>query len=480
MSRIGISLAQLAILLAVFVASWAAGGSSNAIAAENDKPTDLFLGIKPDAATGYEAITTLMRDSSARAAFTVADIDRLWMIWEDDERAKAENATPAEKRRMTFERYGWVMRPGDETPSVPFGYTERADGGLVMNCFACHGGKVAGKTMPGVGNTHVDQTALFIDVQRLHALDAGKDPSKVQEKLPFGIVANYHKGFTNAVIFEVVDWVFANPDVTLRVMAKPDTLLHHDINPPAWWTTKKKARLYTDGFAPKTPRQNMPFARGRGNSKDWEEKWHALEPTFVHIYEYIEKLESPKYPYEINEGLAKKGRELFNQTCSRCHGTYGEGGEYPNEIVDIDDVGTDPVRLHAVSKENREWGNKTWLQYDGKQPLWLESKGYLAPPLDGVWASAPYFHNGAAPTLTAVMNPKERPKVWKRTEDGYDKRNVGLEVEVFDAVPEGLSSRVRRMYYDTSHVGNSAAGHNYPDELNADEKLAVIEYLKTL
>jgi hypothetical protein len=36
------------------------------------------------------------------------------------------------------------------------------------------------------------------------------------------------------------------------------------------------------------------------------------------------------------------------------------------------------------------------------------------------------------------------------------------------------------MYYDTSHVGNSAAGHNYPDELNADEKLAVIEYLKTL
>ena len=148
--------------------------------------------------------------------------------------------------------------------------------------------------------------------------------------------------------------------------------------------------------------------------------------------------------------------------------------------VQLGEVGTDPLRLTAVSKENREWDNTTWLQYDGKYPVWLESKGYLAPPLDGVWASAPYFHNGAAPTLWAVMNPNARPKVWKRTENGYDAEKVGLEVEVLDAVPEGLSERVRRMYYDTSHVGNSAAGHDFPDILDDEEKRAVIEYLKTL
>ena len=71
-------------------------------------------------------------------------------------------------------------------------------------------------------------------------------------------------------------------------------------------------------------------------------------------------------------------------------------------------------------------------------------------------------------------------KVWKRTEDGYDQAKVGLEVETLDAVPEGLSSRQRRMYYDTTHIGNSAAGHTFPDALDDDEKLAVIEYLKTL
>jgi hypothetical protein len=48
-------------------------------------------------------------------------------------------------------------------------------------------------------------------------------------------------------------------------------------------------------------------------------------------------------------------------------------------------------------------------------------------------------------------------------------------------VPEGLNSRERRMYYDTSVQGASNQGHTFPDdELDAAEKLAVIEYLKTL
>jgi hypothetical protein len=100
--------------------------------------------------------------------------------------------------------------------------------------------------------------------------------------------------------------------------------------------------------------------------------------------------------------------------------------------------------------------------------------------LDGIWASAPYFHNGAAPTLWAVMNPSKRPNVWKRSENGYDEAKVGLEVEEFESVPEDISSRQRRMYYDTSTVGNSAEGHTFPDALDDGEKKAVIEYLKTL
>ena len=54
--------------------------------------------------------------------------------------------------------------------------------------------------------------------------------------------------------------------------------------------------------------------------------------------------------------------------------------------------------------------------------------GYQAPPLDGVWATAPYFHNGSVPTLAGVLNSKARPKVFTRSyhtgEEDYDKDKV--------------------------------------------------------
>src|SRR5262249_690484 len=156
-------------------------------------------------------------------------------------------------------------------------------------------------------------------------------------------------------------------------------------------------------------------------------------------------------PFPINAELAAKGKQYFEQTCSECHGTYGADGKFPNVVVPLEEIGTDPRRYHAISKERRETSNEGWLQYYGEHPPAIEPPGSLAPPLDGVWASAPYFHNGAAPTLWAVMNPSKRPKVWKRTEDGYDQKKVGLEVEEFQAVPENLPSRERRMYYDTNH-----------------------------
>jgi hypothetical protein len=221
----------------------------------------------------------------------------------------------------------------------------------------------------------------------------------------------------------------------------------------------------------------MPFAMSPTFS---DEKFRSFEPNFVHIYQFIEELAPPKYPYSVDAELAATGKLLFEQTCSECHGTYGPGGEFPNRVVPIDEVGTDSRRFHAIYKERREAANKGWLQYFGEHPVDVESVGYLAQPLDGVWASAPYFHNGSAPTLWAVMNPDKRPKVWKRTEDGYDQAKVGLEVEELETVPDDLSSRQRRMYYDTTHVGNSAAGHTFPEVLNEREKMAVIEYLKTL
>ncbi|MBX3411491.1 MAG: hypothetical protein KF708_02145 [Pirellulales bacterium] len=465
---------RISLLLALAFSTFAGLVPSFSPAAEA-APTDLFLGITPDAKKGYEL---MLGEPMAATIMKVADIDRLWTVWEDEEKAKAETADPAERRKMTFERYGWAKRPGDDETNIPLDYTEDGRGNLVTNCFSCHGGKVAGVTIPGVGNTHVDLTTLSTDLARLRAADAGRDPSRVKESMaPFQTPLNFHRGVTNAVIFAPVFAGLRDPKLGAQFTKHPEMLLHHDMNPPPWWNFKKKTRIYADAFAPKTPRQLMPFAMSPLFS---DEKFRSFEPNFVHIYQYIEELPSPKYPFTVDADLAERGRVLFNQTCADCHGTYGPDGEFPNKVIPLDVVETDSRRFNAIYKERREAANAGWLQYNGEHPVDVESKGYLAQPLDGIWASAPYFHNASVPTLWDVMNPAQRPAVWKRSEDGYDQSKVGLEVERLDAVPEGLSNRQRRMYYDTNHVGNSAAGHTFPDVLDEQEKLAVIEYLKTL
>ena len=47
--------------------------------------------------------------------------------------------------------------------------------------------------------------------------------------------------------------------------------------------------------------------------------------------------------------------------------------------------------------------------------------GYTAPPLDGIWATAPYFHNGSVPSIALVLDSAARPGTWRRLD--YDSTN---------------------------------------------------------
>src|SRR5581483_4861271 len=123
----------------------------------------------------------------------------------------------------------------------------------------------------------------------------------------------------------------------------------------------------------------------------------------------------------------------------------------------------------------------SWFAEDDPVPTIEAPSGYVAPPLDGVWATAPYLHNGSVPTLWHLMHSDQRPAVWRRTADGYDQQRVGLEVTTFDEMPGDVPpGSPQRHYFNTRLYGKSAAGHTFPDELGEDEKRAVLEYLKTL
>ncbi len=419
---------------------------------------------------GYEL---LVSKPYLPAEFDEELFDDLWKVWPQEMREKAATATKAERRKTAFSRYGFVERPGhdaDDPTGPPLSYVQTKEG-WATNCFLCHGGKVAGRVIPGLPNSHVAMKTLADDIRWTRLLSGkGLRPSDVGN-MSFHLGGS--DGTTNAVGFGVAFAAMRNADMSLKPY-RPIDFDHHDMDAPPWWHAKKKEMLYLDGHAPKTHRPLMTFTLAPDTSPrdltDWEE-------DFRHVLAYIESLEPPAYPWEIDETRAARGRVLFEANCAKCHGTYGEVETYPEMMVPLDDVGTDPVRLTSLTPKHRSWLKEGWMSRYGKDPVVLDPKGYVAPPLDGIWATAPYLHNGSVPTLWHLLNPDDRPKVWKRTEDGYDQDRVGLEIETFDSLP--LTSSPRD-YFDTTKHGKSAGGHDYPDVLDENEKRDVLEYLKSL
>lgn len=102
-----------------------------------------------------------------------------------------------------------------------------------------------------------------------------------------------------------------------------------------------------------------------------------------------------------------------------------------------------------------------------------ELLAYKARPLDGIWATAPYLHNGSVPSLYDLMLPAaQRPRSFKTGTRQYDPVNVGF---VTGAAPGNDFT------FDTGLRGNSNMGHDYGvGSLNETDRRALVEYMKTL
>jgi mono/diheme cytochrome c family protein len=256
---------------------------------------------------------------------------------------------------------------------------------------------------------------------------------------------------------------------------------------PAWWHVRRKKTIYHLGVADsRSVRTLMPFLLIPGNSAQ-SIKEH--EPDFVDIHAFLLSLEPPRYPFAIDHSLAERGRAVFERSCARCHGTYGPSGRYPNKLIPLEEIGTDPTLATAFDPEGVKHYLKSWFAREhgpGGEPYHgLGGGGYQAPPLDGIWATAPYFHNGSVPTVAGVLDSTDRPRLFTRSFQGdvaeYDQVKLGLKVTVLEKPPgPGASAIEHRKVYDTTQPGQSHAGHTFGDRLTQEQRLAVIEYLKTL
>jgi len=99
---------------------------------------------------------------------------------------------------------------------------------------------------------------------------------------------------------------------------------------------------------------------------------------------------------------------------------------------------------------------------------------YKARPLEGIWATAPYLHNGSVPTLYDLLLPVEqRPATFLVGTRVYDPKKAGYET--------AASAAGNSFTFDTSLSGNSNKGHVYGvGGLTEAQRLQLLEYLKTL
>jgi hypothetical protein len=419
--------------------------------------------------------TALLTRSFSPGTAGLAVYRDVWRVWGD-----GRTEPPADYDRAFRERYGLHEAPY-ANHGLPMGLRE-APGllgkVLATDCLICHGGSIAGRSYIGLGNNTLDFQTLTEDLTAAQ----GRTP-----KTPFRF-CNV-RGTTEAGAFTVYLLSLRNPDLTLRG-TPADLGVHDDLceDTPAWWLLKKKRTMYHTGSGDaRSVRSLMQFMLTPLN---FPSTFDREEATFRDVRAYLLSLEPPKYPFPIDRALADKGASVFRENCARCHGTYGERWTYPNKVVPLAEIGTDPARAHGISDAFFELYNHSWFAREnggwlGDEYLGRRTAGYQAPPLDGVWATAPYFHNGSVPTVYHVLNSKTRPKVFTRsyrtgTED-YDPDRLGWKITVLDRGPEeGAPGDARRRVYDTTQPGRGNGGHTFGDDFSQEERRAVIEYLKTL
>ena len=144
--------------------------------------------------------------------------------------------------------------------------------------------------------------------------------------------------------------------------------------------------------------------------------------------------------------------------------------------VPVEEIGTSRARLASWNKEAAVAANKVVVDMGLERAGLVEETliGYVAQHLDGIWLRAPYLHNGSVPSLRDLLEPVEnRPALFYRGYDVYEPQRGGF-------VSQGPDAERKGTPFDVAALGNSNQGHEYGTDLTAEEKDALVEYLKTL
>jgi mono/diheme cytochrome c family protein len=362
---------------------------------------------------------------------------------------------------------------------------------VAPTCLTCHAERLNGQVVVGLGSNTYDHTndasANFKTADMAVKFMFGENSPEWAAYLPASratkAIGPYIRTQTRGP--NPADKIFAAlaahrraTDLTWLDKAQfdiPTETVPTDV--PAWWLMKKKNALYYNGLG-RGDFARLASASGMLTMPDSAEA-RKIDAHLTDLIAWIRNIEPPKYPYPIDSELAAAGKMIFEKNCYKCHGAYGDSVSYPNLLVSLEKVGTDPLlsQAYKTHPEYHTWYNNSWYGQGLHKGQLLPNDGYVAPPLDGIWATAPYLHNASVPTLEDLLNSPQRPVFWKRifenTEANYDQSKVGWKYSV-------ETSKRDVDTYDTTLPGYGNGGHKFGDKLTAEERKAVVEYLKTL
>ncbi len=402
---------------------------------------------------------------------------------------------------------GYVMDetiPGREGDNATMAYdwtVHTAPSGVRLvsqNCLQCHAGRFNGELIIGLGNADRDFTSSTSELLGgLPIAEFGIQGTVLAELTKFiertrgiGDNAAMRTIGTNPAEMVAISLV-AHRDVNTLAWSEepwfdiPEVPVPSDV--PPWWRSAKKNALFYNAMARGDHRGTMILVTAL--CTDTVDEAMEIASHFDDIHAYVRSLQAPKYPFAIDEALAAAGEPIFNADCAPCHGTYAEQDAdewFPNLLLPLDVVGTDPVVAEGGTlwaPELVQWYSASYYGSITRMEVDDPFTGYLAPPLDGVWATGPFLHNGSVPNLALVLDSTRRPTYWRRIDfdsTHFDEISLGWPYLALDYGHEGASAAESVRIYDTTQFGHGAGGHTFGDHLSPDERTAVLEYLKTL
>jgi hypothetical protein len=290
---------------------------------------------------------------------------------------------------------------------------------------------------------------------------------------------------------------------------------------PFLWDTSHHNQTQWNGVAPDIPIVRN-ITQGIGAFAQYDPHAKAFqEPTTIPLgnqrtlQRLVHKLRSPAWPEEILGAIdwhkAERGRVVFEMKCASCHDSQKR--EEPLKylrvtMTPVDEVNTD--RNMVANADHRElrspdgaqglvavaagpavkdivfsWSHVTeifpfagetisaffrWGSDFGRDGM--KRDRYKARPLDGIWATAPYLHNGSVPNLYQLLLPSTRKSFYVGSRQ-FDPVHVGF-----------IEDDKSGTWLDTGASGNLNTGHDgttYGGELDLDQEVwPLIEYMKTL